>query len=264
MRNLLFSFAFLFSFCLNAQQQLVFTTSLLPVNDTVHVFTPKDYGQGEKYYPVVFLLHGYSGDYSSWNKVTDVQALADEFEMIVVCPDGLFSCWYVNSPVIKELKFKTFFFSILIKAINEQYRMDRSNIFITGLSMGGHGALYFFSERPGLFRAAGSTSGMVDLTEKPDEFDLDKIFGRGATGLENLSKYSAITNIDKLAGSKKPLFVDCGSSDMFYLQTLRFYAECKKKKAKINLKIMAGGHSREYWKKSIPLHFGFFREKLNN
>lgn len=64
------------------------------------VITPSDYTKSSNRYPVVYLLHGYSGNYSDWvKKDHDMQKLADENQMMIVCPDAAFSSWYFDSPV---------------------------------------------------------------------------------------------------------------------------------------------------------------------
>src|SRR5215217_7194251 len=50
--------------------------------------------------PVVYLLHGYSGNHADWiTKAVGFQKAADIHNMIIVCPDGGFSSWYWDSPV---------------------------------------------------------------------------------------------------------------------------------------------------------------------
>ena len=50
------------------------------------VITPE---KGGKDMPVLYLLHGYSGDYGNWvNKVPALKALVDQYGYMVVCPDG--------------------------------------------------------------------------------------------------------------------------------------------------------------------------------
>src|SRR5439155_2587786 len=50
--------------------------------------------------PVVYLLHGYSGDFSNWiNKVPALKSYADDYRLMIVCPDGDYSSWYFDSPV---------------------------------------------------------------------------------------------------------------------------------------------------------------------
>ena len=56
------------------------------------VIRPDAYKDKQAFFPVVYLLHGYSGDYSNWvNKVPAIKKEADQYKMIIVCPDGAYS-----------------------------------------------------------------------------------------------------------------------------------------------------------------------------
>jgi len=57
--------------------------------------------------PVVYLLHGYSGDELAWQRITDLRPLAEQFGVIFVCPDGENS-WYWDSPINPSSQFETF------------------------------------------------------------------------------------------------------------------------------------------------------------
>ncbi len=59
--------------------------------------------------PVVYILNGYGGDYSSWLKVTrpDLPALADAYGMMFVMPDGRDS-WYWDSPLKPGMQMESF------------------------------------------------------------------------------------------------------------------------------------------------------------
>ncbi|HEX2630244.1 MAG TPA: esterase family protein, partial [Chitinophagaceae bacterium] len=47
--------------------------------------------------PVVYLLHGYSGGYNNWiRRVPELTTYADQFKLIIVCPDGGHSSWYFD------------------------------------------------------------------------------------------------------------------------------------------------------------------------
>jgi len=49
-------------------------------------------------YPVLYLLHGYSGNAKSWIELKpNLPEIADQNKMIIVCPDGKNS-WYWDSP----------------------------------------------------------------------------------------------------------------------------------------------------------------------
>src|SRR6476620_6738402 len=57
------------------------------------VITPDDYANAQAL-PVVYLLHGYSGNYADWvTKATGLEKAVDLYQMIIVCPDGNNS-WY--------------------------------------------------------------------------------------------------------------------------------------------------------------------------
>ena len=147
--------------------------------DTIWIFTPAGYDPTNpaKTYPLVYLLHGWSGTYHQWNDITDCQRLADHYGFIIVCPDGLYDSWYINSPALKESRYADFFFQDLMPFISEKYHADTDNIFIAGLSMGGHGALYLFSQKPDLFRSAGSLSGVLDLSFARNEYGISRNLG---------------------------------------------------------------------------------------
>ena len=90
--------------------------------------------------------------------------IADEKGIIFVCPDGKNS-WYWDSPKNPSYRYETFISNELINYIDANYPTvaSRDKRAITGLSMGGHGALYNAIRHKDVFGAAGSTSGGVDI-----------------------------------------------------------------------------------------------------
>ena len=94
-------------------------------------------------FPVLYLLHGAYGCYSDWSKKTDLHPLADKYHVIIVCPDGQDS-WYFDSPIDPKMQFETYVSKELVEYIDSHYRTcaNRYMRAITGLSMGGHGALF--------------------------------------------------------------------------------------------------------------------------
>lgn len=97
--------------------------------------------------PVLYLLHGYSGDQETWlNVKPSLPQMADRDSVIVVCPDGENS-WYWDSPKDPSSRFETFVARELIDYVDAHYptRGDRSGRAITGLSMGGQAGCGFRS-----------------------------------------------------------------------------------------------------------------------
>ena len=65
------------------------------------VFKPDKYNSGENY-PLLFMLHGHSGDYTQWSEIVDLQKYTNKYSFIIVCPDGNYDSWYIDSPILKE------------------------------------------------------------------------------------------------------------------------------------------------------------------
>ncbi|TKC12633.1 esterase family protein [Pedobacter polaris] len=245
-----------------AQDQLTYQSKNLPRTDTTWVFKPKNYKKLEKL-PIIFLLHGYSGNYKQWNNIMDAQKYADEYGFIIVCPDGLFSSWYLNSPVKSDWQFENFFFDELYPDMKKRYKVDEQHIFITGLSMGGHGAFNLFIKRPELFTSAGSTSGGIKLSDGFGKFGLGDLLGNPPADSELWKKFSVFENIDKLKGNPKPIIFDCGSSDFFYVSNNQLKEKCDLLKLNATYTSQPGAHNKAYWAKSIKQQFTFFKNQVN-
>lgn len=263
MKKLLFILLFALGFqqWAQAQEQLVYASKNLPKPDTTWVFKPKNYKKTEKL-PIIFLLHGYSGNYKQWHNIMDAQKYADDYNFIIVCPDGLFSSWYLNSPVKADWQYENFFFDELYPDIKNKYAGDEKNIFISGLSMGGHGAFYLFIKRPELFSGAGSTSGGIRLADSFGKFGLGDLLGNPPANSDLWQRYSVYANIDKLKGNPKPLIFDCGADDFFYAANNQLKQKCDELKLNATYISQPGAHNKAYWAKSIKQQFEFFKKQL--
>jgi S-formylglutathione hydrolase FrmB len=231
--------------------------------DQYAVFKPDNYTESDKY-PLLFMLHGYAADYKQWSEIADLQKYTDKYGFIIVCPDGNYDSWYIDSPIDSAVKFESYFFHKLVPEIFESYSIDKRNIFITGLSMGGHGAINLFLNHPNFFKSAGSTSGILDLTPFPDNWGINKVLGDQDQNRHNWIKHSAIYNLDKIKNLNKKFIVDCGTEDFAYDVNRRFRDSCEAKGLKLKFIQTSGDHSGYYWSKSIPAHFEFFAEMVKN
>ncbi len=257
----LVAFFLLFQVTVFAQDQIVYHSKNLPRADTTWVFKPKNHKNVDKL-PVIFLLHGYSGNYKQWNNIMNAQKYADDYGFIIVCPDGLFSSWYLNSPVKADCQYEKFFFEELFPDIKSKYKTDAQNVFISGLSMGGHGALYLFIQQEALFNAAGSTSGGIRLSDGFGKYGLGDLLGNPPADSDLWKKFSVYENIDRLKGNTKPIIFDCGSSDMFYISNNLLKQKCDALKLNATYISQPGNHNKAYWAKSIKQQFEFFKNQL--
>jgi S-formylglutathione hydrolase FrmB len=258
---LIFTFLLLASFLRAATVDTlkVFSPSMNKEIKTV-VIIPDGYSAIDYTYPVLYLLHGYSGNYATWVNYSSTKTLADDYKMIIVCPDGGYSSWYLDSPVDPSVKYETFVSKELIERIDHDYSTVKSSAgrAITGLSMGGHGGLYLAFRHQDVFGAAGSMSGGVDIRPFPKNWDMAKRLGPIDTNPENWEKNSVINLVDLVKDSKLAIIFDCGVND-FFLEVNR-----NLHKKLVDLKIphdyieRPGGHTGEYWNNSVNYQALFF------
>ena len=240
------------------QDSLFFNADYIPHTDTTLIFKPANYNSSNAY-PLLFMLHGWSGNYAQWSRIANLQHYADADSFIIVCPDGFYDSWYINSPVRKNSQFEKFFFKNLVPGIFKKYNIDKKNIFITGLSMGGHGAMYLFLKHPDFFKSAGSTSGILDITAFPKNWELPEYLGPMKSDSALWKKYSDIYLLKNIANWKMPILVDCGKDDFSYNVNLNFVHKCKQLNIPLVFLTGSGNHSYKYWEKSIIKHFEFFK-----
>ena len=212
--------------------------------------------------PVIYLLHGYGGNAKTWIGVKpDLPQIADEKGIIFVCPDGKNS-WYWDSPKDPSYRYETFVSSELIKYIDSEYPTvkDRSGRAITGLSMGGHGAMWLSFRHKDVFGAAGSTSGGVDIRPFPNNWEMSKQLGSESDNQEVWNRHTAITQIDRIKNGELAIIFDCGYSDFFFEVNNDFHKKLLKYKIDHDFLVRPGSHNGEYWKNSIDYQIMFFKK----
>lgn len=260
------------SLSLKAQEQWILKSEYLSKPDTVLVYKPDNYNKN-KIYPLVYLLHGYSENYKQWSNTTDLKNLSNQYRMIIICPDGYVS-WYVNSPYDKGSRTEDFFFKDLVPKVHQSFNIDNKNIFISGLSMGGYGALRYFLLHNDYFNTAGSMSGGLNV-----DFELLKnvslLFFKNTRVTDDLTKllgnhknddwhqYS-IYELLKQSEVKKSFLIDCGTEDILYPVTTELKTLADSLKIPITFMSQPGDHNTEYWHKSIEQHFIYFKQHLKN
>ncbi len=212
-------------------------------------------------FPVLYLLHGYSGDFMGYHDfMPDLQKLSDETEIIFVCPDGGFNSWYLDSPYGRDCLYETFIAKELIQYIDNQYptKKKRAARAIAGLSMGGHGALYNALRNPTVFGAAGSMSGGLDFTPFPFEWDISHRLG---TYLLNKKRWEehCVCNMIDLIPKDFPLIIDCGVDDFFINVNRQFHEKLLKAKIPHDYTERQGEHNWEYWANATRFQILFFK-----
>jgi len=229
------------------------------------VIKPDDYSASKKF-PVLYLLHGFSGNYSDWIlKVPSVKKMSDLYNIVIVCPDGGFASWYFDSPVSKEWQYETYISKELIAYIDSHYSTiaDRAGRAITGLSMGGHGALYLAFKHLDLYGAAGSMSGGVDLRPFPDSFGIEQVLGKYSEFPQRWEQNSVINMVYLLKPNSLAIIFDCGSSDFLFEANKALHEKLLERNIPHDFTVRPGSHSWDYWGNSINYQVLFFSRFFN-
>ncbi len=243
--------------------------------DTVNVFSlkmnkniktvvikPQTYNN-QTAFPVLYLLHGYSDNYSGWiEKAPVIKELADRHGMMIVCPDGAYSSWYFDSPIDEAFQFETFISNELISWVDKNYKTisSREARAITGLSMGGHGGLYLGFRHQDVFGACGSMSGGVDIRPFPNNWDIAKRIGAQSEFPERWEQNTVMGLLHLLTPNSTKIIIDCGTEDFFYEVNERLHDELVYRNIPHDYISRPGAHNWEYWNNAIKYQILFFGE----
>jgi S-formylglutathione hydrolase FrmB len=227
------------------------------------VIMPAAYKNNSLKFETVYLLHGHSGSFSNWIKyVPQLSHYADQFNLLIVCPDGAFSSWYFDSPVDSTMQFETYISKEVANYIDEHYHTikDRKARAITGLSMGGHGGLFLGFRHADFFGACGSMSGalMIDLiTDK--RYGLNKLLGDTATNMHYYKELSILAEMEHYPKDSVAVIIDCGTEDFIVEMSRNVHKKMLDLKIPHDYTERPGKHDWKYWATAVEFQLLYFR-----
>src|SRR5215469_15617734 len=142
------------------------------------VLLPPSYeSHGDKKYPALYFLHGLGENEQvlvrtgGWGLIEDLRQKHRIGEFLIAAPEGRGS-FFINSADGRD-RYSDFFLNEFIPYVESHFRSlrDGKSRGVTGLSMGGYGALRFAFSRPELFRSVSAQSPAL-ITETPQEIDV--------------------------------------------------------------------------------------------
>lgn len=214
-----------------------------------------------KVLPTLYLLHGFGGSYNNWiNKVPYMKTLVDRYNYMVICPDGGHGSWYWDVEGDTNYQYETFITKELVSHIESNYSVckERAGRAITGLSMGGHGALYLGIHHQDLYGAVGSTAGGVDFRPFPNNWEIAKRLGDYASNKEKWNEHTVMESLHLIQPNSQSYIIDCGVEDFFH----GVNQELHKRMTYLNIPhtyiSMPGKHNWDYWSQSIIYQMAFF------
>jgi len=157
------------------------------------VYLPSGYDESAnehppRRYPVLYFLHGLGDNEQTlfntggWTLLDDLRRHGKMGDFLIVAPDGRRS-FYVNS-ADGSVRYSDFFLHEFMPQIERKYRIrpGRAARAISGVSMGGYGALRFAFAEPELFSAVSAQAPAL-ITQSPRELDAASSGGAQLTGV---------------------------------------------------------------------------------
>ena len=129
--------------------------------------------------------------------------------------------------------------------------------------MGGHGALMLAINNPGVYGAAGSMSGGLDLRPFMKQFELGKVIADTSVTGFNWKNYSVLQMADSTNTKHLKLLIDCGVDDFFLEANRSVHQKLLNQHIPHEYVERPGGHTWKYWANAVDYHFLFFRKYFN-
>ena len=255
-------------------------SNILDTTLKYNVFVPGDFDRSNKVYPVVYLLHGLTEDYTAWRERGLMRIVANKLlrseeirEMIIVMPsagqEDVHSHWngYFNQ---KGWRYEDFFFQELMPEVERKYRgiSDKQHRAIMGLSMGGGGSVVYAQRHPDMFSSCFAMSPWLDNRAKEvdkAEGKCDKFISLSNSVKENSAIMFLKKADERTVSSLRTVkwFIDCGDDDFLLEQSLDMYELMLKLSFGCQLRVRDGQHDWEYWHVSLGMALPFASRNFN-
>lgn len=219
-------------------------------------------------YHCMLLLHGYSDDYTIWQRRTSIERYVDGKPLIVVMPDGGHS-FYVNA--VNGYQYLTAIADELPDHLRHWYNID-GGWCTAGLSMGGYGALRVALEHPGLFRSAVSHSGSLMIGHNypakgeghradDDGFLAQQLLNFGE--VKQPGGPNDLLALLKSADPKPAIRIDVGTEDFLLEQNRGMHKLFTEAGIEHEYQEFPGAHTWEYWDKHVQEAIAFNLRNLS-
>jgi S-formylglutathione hydrolase FrmB len=242
------------------------------LKQTVHycVQLPPDYDASnakQRRYPVLYFLHGLGQNEQTlfstggWSLIEELHRQHRIGDFLVAAAEGGRS-FYINS-ADNSFRYSDFFLQEFMPQIESRYRVraGRQSRAITGVSMGGYGALRFAFAHPELFSAVSAQSAAL-ITQTPQELSaagksngslgrlLRSAFGQPINLLHwNQNSVFALARNNETALRKLDIYFNCGQQDDFGFEdgAVALHRQLQEERVRHEYHSYVGDHSLTYF-----------------
>ncbi len=239
------------------------------------VFLPPAYlARPRRHFPVVYFFHGLGGNEqelvtsNAWELIEHLWRRRRMPQFILVAPDG-WNSFFINS-IHRRFRWADFFRHELMPAIARQYRVlpGRRHRALTGISMGGYGALRMAFAHPGGFAAVAVNSPALMRHPPADRVNDPRLklrlrfFGRvfgwpPQPAFWRRNSPLVLARHARLAGMQ--IYFDCGAQDGFgfYRGAEALDRELNRRHIPHQFHLYPGGHNWFYFAAHLPAALQF-------
>lgn len=266
------------------REGLLFQSKILKRNVAYSIILPDDYNYTKKKYPVLYMLHGIGGDYSTWieygNTARVMENMAQKGEIhqfIIVIPDGYSS--YYSDRYDGTFSYESFFIKEFVPYIDRFYRIMEGARFhsILGFSMGGFGAMTLALRHRDLFNSFVALSPSIrtesqyknEIPQKEWDNQWGQIFG-GAEQVGPLrltdyykarSPYHIIAKLTRKDLKGFGIMLDIGDKENTLCESNEeLHRLLLQKGIEHEWTVRSGGHDFFCWNAALPKAFSFINK----
>lgn len=258
-------------------KRITFRSKALKKEMKMNVYLPKGYSNKSKY-PVLYMIHGYSGNENSWMPEIKLDKKADELiernkirPLIIVTPQ-LENSYGINTSEsakvlgtppnnsLNEGMYEDYLCNDVVAYIDSNYSTiaSRDGRYIGGLSMGGFIAIHAAFRHTDMFSKVGGHSPALWLNEFPNNLD-QWLYPDESIRMQRDPIYIAQSKDLKML----KVYLDCGDKDSY-----KFYEGCDKlhkvlqsKGVDAQSRLNPGEHDGLYWQMNAEKYLLFYAEE---
>lgn len=224
-------------------------------------FLSDDFSGIPEKFPVMYLLHGLSGNHTNWIRYSCVERYAEKKGIALVMPQ-MDNGYYTDNP------YGGHYYDFLTRELPEVMERlfpisgDPKKRYVAGLSMGGYGALLAGLGRPDFYAYCASLSGRTGVMERGEGCTagnagvykrLNVAFGENMEFYDP-DKHEPCHMLRKLAENKTSmprLFITCGTEDTMYSDTTHIRDVAASLGLDMTYWECPGVHDWDFWDEAI-------------
>jgi S-formylglutathione hydrolase FrmB len=245
-----------------------FSSKILRRDVRYCVMLPSGYEkEPTKKYPILYFLHGLGENEQTlvnsggWGLIQDLRQQHKVGDFLMVAPEGRAS-FFINSADGRD-RYSDFFLSEFLPYIETRYRVvrDRRSRGVTGLSMGGYGALRFAFAHPELFGSVSEQSAAL-ITESPQQLNADarsagplgRLLGGVFGNPVNVAHWQQnnpfdLTRKNQIQLRTQAIYMNCGQQDEygFAAGATQMHKQLLAEGIRHEFHLYPGGHNADYF-----------------